>query len=245
MSSTSSQEDPAWVQSFERRPPHSEDDKETEEDAPVSKTANQHKKKKAHSDSSEWIPSDSECEEQYVVSDEIQAFLPKKTAKKSGPNAPRRKTKKAPRTALPLTAASSLDKEICLLQTSGESSLDFSGDVGVIGRVKVDVEEDEEDNTIDESAFLDLKGILFDALPYVCNTACVVSMGANEAKITNVFNSVVHLIANVDDDDIDLDMHMDMTKEQKGEDGKTKAGTKKKKGKKRKTANKRKTKKGK
>lgn len=83
---------------------------------------------------------------------------------------------------------------------------------------------------------------LFHALPYVCNTACVVAMGENEAKITSVFNSVVYLIGEADDEDMEMD-NSEIAEESDGEDTKKKtAGAKKKK---RKTATKRKTKKGK
>lgn len=93
-----------------------------------------------------------------------------------------RSTKKPPKSELSLVAASKLDEGLALLQADG-AELDLSGDVGAVGRVKVD----------DDECILDIKGTLYSALPYHCNTAAVVSIMDDEARIGAVLNEAIVL----------------------------------------------------
>lgn len=88
----------------------------------------------------------------------------------------------AVKSALPLVVASKLDESIVLLQ-SGDDGLDLSGDVGAVGRAKIS----------EGSLFLDIKGVVYCANTYPCNTACVVAVGEDEAKITSVLDEAVTL----------------------------------------------------
>lgn len=88
------------------------------------------------------------------------------------------------RSSLPLVAAARLNDGLTLLQ-EGSSSLDLSGDVGAVGRVKVD----------GDNVMMDIKGTLYSAIPYACNTLCVVTVGDEDAKISAVMNHAVVLRA--------------------------------------------------
>lgn len=86
---------------------------------------------------------------------------------------------------LTLVTAPRLDDGLALLQVE-ENELNLSGDVGAVGRVKID----------GSMALLDIKGTLFRGLPYVCNSACVMAVTADdEARISAVMNTAVLLKA--------------------------------------------------
>lgn len=86
---------------------------------------------------------------------------------------------------LTLVTAPRLDDGLALLQVE-ENELNLSGDVGAVGRVKIDGSE----------ALLDIKGTLFRGLPYACNSACVMAVTADdEARISAVMNTAVLLKA--------------------------------------------------
>lgn len=89
-----------------------------------------------------------------------------------------------PRNELPLVAAARMDESLSLLQAENDE-LDLSGDIGAVGRVKVQGED----------LVLDIKGTLYRAIPYPTNSMCVVSVGEDEAKITAVMNHAVMLQA--------------------------------------------------
>lgn len=88
------------------------------------------------------------------------------------------------RKSLPLVAAARLDDGLTLLQEDSDL-LDLSGDVGAVGRVKVD----------GDNVMMDIKGTLYSAVPYVCNSLCVVAVGDEDAKISAVMNHTVILRA--------------------------------------------------
>lgn len=92
-------------------------------------------------------------------------------------------------TDLPLISASRLDDNLCLLQTCDGSKLDMSGDIGTIGVAAVNS---------DQVLSLDLKGYVYNGLPYVCNTACVMSLGKKYATITSLHNLVIYLSLGTD-----------------------------------------------
>lgn len=87
-----------------------------------------------------------------------------------------------PRNRLPLVVAPRLDESLVLLQCEG-TELDLSGDVGAVGRVKVESGE----------LYMDLKGVLYRGLVEECNSMCVVSVGEDEARVTAVLDEVVTL----------------------------------------------------
>lgn len=87
-----------------------------------------------------------------------------------------------PRSSLPLISAPRLDESLTLLQAE-DGNLELSGDIGAVGRVKID------DNVL----MLDIKGILYRACPYACNSMCVVTVGEDDARITAVMDHAVTL----------------------------------------------------
>lgn len=87
-----------------------------------------------------------------------------------------------PRSQLPLVVAPRLDESLVLLQSEG-TELDLSGDVGAVGRVKVEGGQ----------VYMDLKGVVYQGLVGECNSMCVVSVGEEEARVTAVLDEVVTL----------------------------------------------------
>ncbi len=106
------------------------------------------------------------------------------------PSSPTKPTKKKPRgpmrprNELPFVAAQRLDESLTLLQAE-DDELDLSGDVGAVGRVKVEGED----------VVLDIKGTLYRATTYGTNSMCVVAVGDEDAKVTAVMNHAVVLRA--------------------------------------------------
>lgn len=90
--------------------------------------------------------------------------------------------KSAVRSSMPLVAAAKLDENLILTQ-AGSSGLDLSGDVGAVGRVKVD----------ESGVSLDMKGALYTCDVVDTNTVCVVAVGEDEARVTAVFDQVLAL----------------------------------------------------
>jgi hypothetical protein len=86
------------------------------------------------------------------------------------------------KTSLPLVAAPRLDENIVLVQAQS-AAFDLSGDVGAVGRVKVD----------ESGLFLDIKGVLYSCGLHAINTVCVVTVGDDEARITASLDEVVTL----------------------------------------------------
>lgn len=95
---------------------------------------------------------------------------------------PKRPRYQAPKSALPLVVAPKLDDSLVLLQ-GAEKSLDLSGDVGAVGRTKVQ----------DGVLFLDIKGVVYRTNLHSCNTVCVVSVNDDAARVTSVLNEAVTL----------------------------------------------------
>jgi hypothetical protein len=86
------------------------------------------------------------------------------------------------KTSLPLVAAPRLDENIVLVQAQS-AAFDLSGDVGAVGRVKVD----------ESGLFLDIKGVLYSCGLHAINTVCVVTVGDDEARITASLDEVLTL----------------------------------------------------
>ena len=84
--------------------------------------------------------------------------------------------------SLPLVAASKLDDNTVLVQAC-TASLDLSGDIGAVGRVKVD----------STGLSLDLKGSLFKCGIVDTNCLCAVTVLDEEARVTAQFDQVVNL----------------------------------------------------
>ncbi|KAI0565638.1 DNA-binding protein BIN4 [Gracilaria domingensis] len=87
-----------------------------------------------------------------------------------------------PKSSLPLTVSPKVDDSLVLLQSSDED-LDLSGDVGAVGRVKVS----------EEGLFFDIKGVVYRVTTHATNTACIVQMVEDEARVTSVMDEVLTL----------------------------------------------------
>lgn len=87
-----------------------------------------------------------------------------------------------PKSKLPLVVAPKLDDSLVLLQ-SVDGNLDLSGDIGAVGRVKVE----------EGALYLDIKGVVYRTSVNPCNTLCVVSVGEDEARVTTVLDEAVTL----------------------------------------------------
>lgn len=88
----------------------------------------------------------------------------------------------APKDSLPLVFAPKLEESLVLVQ-GDDDALDLSGDIGAVGRMKIDKDK----------LFMDIKGVLYSAHTYSTNTMCIVSMGEDEARITSVLDEAVVL----------------------------------------------------
>lgn len=86
------------------------------------------------------------------------------------------------KSSLPLITASKLDENLVLVQAQSEA-FDLSGDVGAVGRVKIDA----------NGMFLDIKGVLYSCGVMPINTVCVVSVDDSEARVTAALDEVVTL----------------------------------------------------
>lgn len=98
------------------------------------------------------------------------------------PPAKRARAPAKPKSKLPLVVAPKLDDSLVLLQ-SVDGNLDLSGDVGAVGRVKVE----------EGDLYLDIKGVVYRTSVNPCNTLCVVSVGEDEARVTAVLDEAVTL----------------------------------------------------
>lgn len=87
-----------------------------------------------------------------------------------------------PKSKLPLIVAPKLDDSLVLLQ-SVDGEMDLSGDVGAVGRVKMQQGE----------LFLDIKGVVYRTIVNPCNSLCVVSVGEEEARVTAILDDAVVL----------------------------------------------------
>ncbi|CAN8065250.1 unnamed protein product [Agarophyton chilense] len=92
------------------------------------------------------------------------------------------KVSHTPKNSLPLMMAPKINDSLLLLQSSDES-LDLSGDIGAVGRVKV----------AQDGIFFDIKGVVYRVSSHATNTACVVQMGEDEARVTSVMDEVLTL----------------------------------------------------
>mmetsp|Transcript_24014 Transcript_24014/g.59632 ORF Transcript_24014/g.59632 Transcript_24014/m.59632 type:complete len:187 (-) Transcript_24014:487-1047(-) len=85
---------------------------------------------------------------------------------------------------VPVFFANKLDSSLILCQTA-DIDLTLDGDIGVIGRVTAD---------IDDEVFFDIKGVMYSADVFRNHAVALLSIGDNnEAKITSVFDRHVNL----------------------------------------------------
>jgi hypothetical protein len=107
------------------------------------------------------------------------------------------------KSSLPLTTAPKIDQNLVLVQAQADA-FDLSGDVGAVGRVKVD----------HTGVYLDVKGVLYSCGIHEINTVCVVSVGDDDARITavldealtlhqdqTIFNAGEHLVSGILDEE--------------------------------------------
>jgi len=96
--------------------------------------------------------------------------------------------------SMPLEMVAAATKTAILCQ-SNDSNLDLKGDIGAVGRIKVD-------RTSDTPLQIDLNGVEYNGTIFGCQSLCVVSVGTKAtedgaridiAKIETVFNEVVQL----------------------------------------------------
>lgn len=83
---------------------------------------------------------------------------------------------------MPLVTAPKLEDNLVLLQ-SADTALDLSGDIGAVGRVKMK----------NGSLFLDIKGVVYKGHTVPCNTACIVTIGDEDARVSAVLDEAVTL----------------------------------------------------
>ncbi|PXF43547.1 DNA-binding protein BIN4 [Gracilariopsis chorda] len=116
----------------------------------------------------------------------LKPHLEENQKNEAGPTkAPRNhRHSQTPKSTLKLAVAPKLDESLVLLQSNDES-LDLSGDLGAVGRAKIH----------DDDLFLDIKGVVYRAKNQACNTACVVHMADDEARVTSVLGEVLTLHA--------------------------------------------------
>ena len=95
---------------------------------------------------------------------------------------------------MPLEMSSTAAKTALLCQSS-DTKLDLKGDVGAVGRIKVD-------KKADQVLQLDLNGVEYAGNLFGCHSLCVVSVGTktaedgtkvDNAKIETVLNEIVQL----------------------------------------------------
>lgn len=116
--------------------------------------------------------------------EEIKAQATKESSETQKPTTASKRARVVtkPKSNLPLVVAPKLDDSLVLLQ-SAEGDLDLSGDIGAVGRVKMQ----------EGAMFLDIKGVIYRTSLTPCNTICVVTVGEEEARITSVLDEVVTL----------------------------------------------------
>mmetsp|Transcript_28308 Transcript_28308/g.45873 ORF Transcript_28308/g.45873 Transcript_28308/m.45873 type:complete len:313 (+) Transcript_28308:61-999(+) len=136
----------------------------------------------------ETVPPEVEIQRKKAfASGETSGHASNETSPEKQPNEEDRKAKtaksKAPAASLPLVLPNKINKNMLLVQCE-DSRLDLSGDIGTVGRMKVD----------DEGLILDLKGYLYSADVVPCmGTVCLVSMSSSEAKIESTTRSFLQL----------------------------------------------------
>lgn len=105
-------------------------------------------------------------------------------ANQKKPPLKRQRNSSAPSNRMPLVVSSKLDESLVLLQST-DKALDLSGDVGAVGRVKLQ----------QGRLYLDIKGTVYKANTIPCSTACIVSVADDEAKISAVLDEAVTLVS--------------------------------------------------
>jgi len=91
---------------------------------------------------------------------------------------------------VPLYTLKTMDKDLALLcceHADDNAALELSGDVGTIGRVKIDHSKSE--------VLLDIKGVMYQVRNMLTNTMGILTLGDNEAKITGLIDQVFVLHA--------------------------------------------------
>mmetsp|Transcript_9605 Transcript_9605/g.41371 ORF Transcript_9605/g.41371 Transcript_9605/m.41371 type:complete len:280 (-) Transcript_9605:664-1503(-) len=90
--------------------------------------------------------------------------------------------------ALPLICPAKLEENLVLAQ-SADVSFDLSGDVGAVGRVKIE----------EGKLSFDLKGTFYDAGRVACNSMVVVAVGDTEARVSSVIDEYLLLTESTED----------------------------------------------
>jgi hypothetical protein len=96
-----------------------------------------------------------------------------------------KKRKKQVSSTVPLKLPRTIGSASSLLLTEfPDSQLKFSGETGIVGRIRTLRNQD---------LIIDVKGKIFKGHPTLSNTALVISIGADQAKIESVTNCFVPL----------------------------------------------------
>ena len=121
---------------------------------------------------------------------------------------PKGKGRAPPSSVLPLQLAPKVRRDMLLLEAN-DSTLDFSGDFGVLGKMHLrkgsstaaavaNSSQGEADGSvadIRQTAMFDLKGKVYDADIIPCNTLCLLQVDGSKAKIEAVFSDYLQLSA--------------------------------------------------
>ncbi|KAJ8902832.1 hypothetical protein NDN08_006152 [Rhodosorus marinus] len=89
---------------------------------------------------------------------------------------------------IPLICPPKLEENLVLAQ-SADVSFDLSGDVGAVGRVKIE----------EGKLSFDLKGTFYDAGRVACNSMLVVAVGDTEARVSSVIDEYLLLTESTED----------------------------------------------
>ncbi|GLJ09403.1 hypothetical protein SUGI_0108750 [Cryptomeria japonica] len=100
---------------------------------------------------------------------------------------PEKRTEPQVASRLPLVFADKVHRSKALLECEDEA-LDFSGDVGAIGRLAVS-----KTSSNDHEILLDLKGAIYKTTVVPSYTFCVVNFGTSEAKIEAIMDDFIQL----------------------------------------------------
>ncbi|CAK9229590.1 unnamed protein product [Sphagnum troendelagicum] len=104
-----------------------------------------------------------------------------------------RRIKPRAASSLPLVFGDKVLRSKVLLECEGDA-LDFSGDMGAVGRFSVCQGQAKDD----EELLLDLKGVIYKTTIVPSNTFFLVNVGQTEAKVEAIMNDFVQLRADTD-----------------------------------------------
>lgn len=171
-------EEPDWVRDFSAKQNEDEDRKralasmyEDDNDSVIDLLSDKDEEDKVEVGADDDVTGDGKAEITDNKSDKVKR---PPSAKISAPA--------SMKSSLPLVVAPKLADSLVLLQGNGDE-LDLSGDVGTVGRVKI----------ADGTMYIDMKGGVFRAQAYACNTMGIVSLADDEARVTAVLDEAVTL----------------------------------------------------